>query len=104
MHDNVNKVITSLKERPYKKHYSKAAMPMKQIILVSCMLTNLEAWINLTKTDIEELEKTDITLQRKVLATTGNSSKCFLQLELGIIPVKFVIQQKTIKRSSLYIK
>ena len=57
MHGNVNKVITSLKERPYKKHYSKAAMPMKQIILVSCMLTNLEAWINLTKTDIEELEK-----------------------------------------------
>ena len=67
---------------------------MRQGMLVSCMLTNSEAWIYLTKTDIEELEKPDITLQRKVLATTGNPSKCFLQQELGILPVKFVIQQK----------
>ena len=93
-HGNVHKIVTSLKERPYGKHYFKAAMLMRQGMLVSSMLTNSEGWINLTKTDIEELDKPDITLQRKVLASTGNPSKCFMNLELGIIPVKYVIQQK----------
>ena len=62
-------------------------MLMRQGMLVSSMLTNSEGWINLTKTDMEELKKPDITLQRKVLASTGNPSKCFMYLELGIIPV-----------------
>ena len=42
-HSNVSKIVTSLKERPYQKHYFKAAMLMIQGMLVSCMLTNLEA-------------------------------------------------------------
>ena len=93
-HGNVNKIITSLKERHYGKHYFKAAMLMRQRMLVGGMLTNSECWINLTKKDIEDLEKPDIILQRKVLSVQGNPSTCFMQLELGIIPVRFVVKQK----------
>ena len=50
-------------------------MLMIQGMLVSCMVTNLEAWINLTKTDIKELEKPDITLHfRPQLETQANAS------------------------------
>ena len=93
-HGNVNKIITFLKERHYGKHYFKAAMIMRQGMLVGGMLTNSECWINLTKKDIEDLEKPDIILQRKVLSVQGNPSTCFMQLELGIIPVRFVVKQK----------
>ena len=61
-HGNVNRIITSLKERYYGKHNFKAAMLMRQGMLVGGMLTNSECWINLTKKNIENLEKPDIVL------------------------------------------
>ena len=91
---NINKIIKGLDERPYGKHFFKAAKLMREAILLGGLLTNSESWINVTQKDITDLEKPDITLQRKLLSVSGNPSKCFLQLELGIIPVHFVIMQK----------
>ena len=44
--------------------------------------------------DLESLEKPDSILQRKLLAVSGNPCKAFMMLELGIVPVRFVIMQK----------
>ena len=52
------------------------------------MLTNSETWINVTQENIDELEKPDTILQRKVFSSSGNPSKVFMMLELGIIPVR----------------
>ena len=38
--------------------------------------------------------KPDIILQRKILTVSGNPSKCFIQLELGIVPIEFVLKHK----------
>ena len=43
---------------------------------------------------LEDLERPDMILQRQIFSTLGNPSKCFIQHELGIIPVKFGIMQK----------
>ena len=69
---------------------------MRESILLGGLLTNVEGWINISKTDLEELEKPDIILLRKLLSLSGNPSKVFMQLEMGVIPVKFVIMQKRI--------
>ena len=61
------------------------------------MLTNIESWINITKANIEDLEKSDTNLLRKVLAETGNPCKVFMMLELGFTPVRFVIIQKRLQ-------
>ena len=90
----MNKIISGINERPYGKHFFKAGKLMREAVLLSSLLTNSETWINITKKDLEDLEKPDIILQRKILSTSGNPSKCFVQLELGIIPVKFVVMQK----------
>ena len=37
---------------------------MRESILLEGMLTNGESWINLTKQDLDDLEKPDITLLR----------------------------------------
>ena len=93
-HGSVNKIVTTLNERSYGKHYFKAAMLMRGAVLVGGMLTNAESWINITKKDYENLEKPDVLLQRKVVSVSGNPSKCFVQLELGIVPIEFLIKQK----------
>ena len=91
---NVNKIVSSLHERPYGKHTYKAALLMRQGMLVGSMLTNAEAWINITEKDIENLTTPDTILQREILVTSGNPAKVFMYLELGITPVKFVIKAK----------
>ena len=81
-------------ERPYGKHYFKAAKIMRESMLIGSMLNNSESWINLTKLDIETLEKPDTITQRNIFGNKGNPSKAFMCLELGIIPVHFVIMKK----------
>jgi hypothetical protein len=57
----------------------------------------VEAMVNVTKSDIIKIEKPDLLLQEKLLPSTGNASKCFRYLELGIIPVKYVIMEKRLQ-------
>ena len=44
---NVNKIIESLKERPYGKHKYKAAKLMRDGMVVASMLSNAEMWTNI---------------------------------------------------------
>ena len=92
---NINKIVTSLKERPYGRHYYKALRLMRESILLGGMLTNGESWINLTKQDLDDLEKPDITLLRKVL--DSNASKVFMMLEFGYMPVRYVLNKKRLQ-------
>ena len=51
-------------KRPYGRHRFKATKPMRDAILLSGLLTNTESRINVTKKDLEDLEKTDLILQK----------------------------------------
>ena len=62
-------------------------------MLVTSILNNSESWTNITNRDLENLEKPDTFLHRNILNTSGNPSKAFMYLELGIIPAKFVIME-----------
>ena len=53
----VNKITPSLIERPYGKQNCKAASLMRESMLIGSMLNNSESWINISKTDLENLEK-----------------------------------------------
>ena len=91
---NVNKIASSLKEKPYGKHYFLAASLMRDAMLLGGMLSNSEAWINVTKADLTSLQKPDTFLQKELLSVSGNPSNAFMSLELGFIPVKYVIMYK----------
>ena len=80
-------IVSTLTERPYGKHNFKAYKILRQGLLLGGMLTNIENWINISKKDIENLEKPDTILMRKVLSASGSTSKSFMMLELGLIPV-----------------
>ena len=51
-------------------------------------------FISSTIKDLNSLEQPDTILQRKLLSKSDNSSKCSMYLELGIIPVKYVLMKK----------
>ena len=72
---------------------------MRDGILLGSLLNNIESWISVTKANIEDLEKPDTHLLRKVLARTENPCQVFMMLELGFIPVRFVIMQKVYSSS-----
>jgi hypothetical protein len=99
---NVNKIVTTLNERYYGKNTFKAYKLMREGILLGSLLTNSESWINVTNQDISELEKPDTHLLRKVL--DSSASKCFMMLELGIIPVRFVLMKKRLQFFTLHIE
>ena len=90
----VNKIITTLYERPYGKYTYKAAALMREGLLLASILNNSESWINITKQDIEKLGKPDKMLIKNILVTQGNPSTVFMYLELGFLPVKYVIMKK----------
>ena len=92
---NVNKIISSLQERPFGKHHFKAAKILRDGMLVGSLLNNAETWINLTKKDMEKLEKPDFILQEKLFSV--KASKAFQYLEFGILPAKYVIMGRRLK-------
>ena len=69
-------------------------MLLRKRILLGSLLSNIETMVNLTKDDLNKLEKTDLVPQKKLLPSGGNASKAFRYLELGITPVKYVIIEK----------
>merc|ERR1719319_100521 len=64
-------------------------------MLVGSLLNNAETWINLTKKDMEKLEKPDFILQEKLFSV--KASKAFQYLEFGILPAKYVIMGRRLK-------
>ena len=64
---NVNKIISTLSERPFGSFTFQAAELMRDGVLLGSMLNNSETWINLTKKSIEELEKPDKLLRDSFL-------------------------------------
>ena len=59
---SVNKIISSINERAYGKHAYKAALLMRQGLMLSGMLNNSETWINMTEADITKLTMPDTML------------------------------------------
>ena len=79
------------------KNTYRATILLRQSLLLGSMLSNSEIWINITKLDLDLLEKPVAMVHRNILSDHGNPSKVFMFLELGTIPVRFVMMEKRLK-------
>ena len=96
---SVEKIISSISERAYGRHTYRAAILIRQGVMLGGMLTNAETWINITEADITRhrflnCAMPDSQLQRRLISVSGNPSKVLMCLELGFVLVKFVIMAK----------
>ena len=74
------------------KHFFKMAVLLRETLFLSSILTNSETWYGLTKGNIEDLEKMDKILLRKILSTGRNTPIPMLYLELGCLRIQTIIK------------
>ena len=86
-----------LKSMFFGKYYFEVALILRSSLLLSSLLLNSEAWVNVSDSNIRSLEQTDEILLSKVLGSESNTSNIFKYLELGVYPVRFeIIKRKVI--------
>ena len=90
----ISNIMNILKEVSLGNFYYEMAILMRQSIFLSSVLLNSETWINLTKNDINDLERLDETLLRRYLDAPSKSPIPGLYLELGVYPVRYHIMEK----------
>ena len=78
------------------KYYFEVALVLRSSLLLSSLLLNSEAWVNLSEKDIRGLEQTDEILLSRILDCDSNTSNVLKYLELGVYPVKFEIMKRKI--------
>ena len=95
----INQIMHILETMFFGKYFFEVALVLRSSLLLSSLLLNSEAWVNLTEKNIRALEQTDEILLSKILGCEANTSNVFKYLELGIYPVRFEI----IKRKILFL-
>ena len=56
----------------------------------------MESWFGLTDKEVETLEKVDEQLMRRIMSAHSKTSIPALYLELGCVPIRFIIMQRRI--------
>ena len=68
------------------------ALLLRESMFINGVLFNAEVWYGLTKAEINEFEKLDRLLLRKILAVPFSTPQEAFYLELGIVPISVVIK------------
>ena len=92
----VTQIMTKLEEVCFGKYFFQVAIIWRSTYLISSLLTNAEAWFNVIQTDIDLLESVDEGLLRKILETPSSTPIEILYLELGVIPIRYIIKERRI--------
>ena len=94
-----SRILTILDGIPYGQFYFEVAILLRNSLLVSSMLTNTEAWYNITKSEMELLETIDLQFLRSILKAPKCTPREMLFLELGCVPFRHL----TMKRRILFL-
>ena len=78
------------------EHYFDIAMLFREAMFLNGILTNSEIWYNLSESDIKEFENLDRLLLRRILNVPVSTPKEALYLELGILPIGWIIKSRRI--------
>ena len=81
------KIMSSLHDIWFGKYHYEVAILLRNSLLINSLLTNSEAWHNLTESDLRSLEKVDESLLCKILETPISTPWEILYLELGVMPI-----------------
>ena len=58
------------------------------------MLFNGECWLGLTLQQLRDLERVDEMMMARILKTPSYTSRAFLYLSLGLIPIRFLLAKQ----------
>ena len=88
-----NRIISIIDGIPFGDFYFEVAMILRNSLLVTSMLSNSEAWYNVSKAELNLLETVDVNFLRNVLRTPKSRPVEMLYLELGCILFRELIRK-----------
>ena len=74
--------------------YMHVMLLLYKTVYVPSMLTNADAWSNLSPKNFEDLERAQRKCLKRILKTASSTPNSILYLEMGILPMKFEIHIK----------
>ena len=89
-----NKIIQMLEKMPGGHFHFEIAVILRNSLLISSILSNSEVWYSLTKHDTELLEQVDEMWMRNLFSCSRNVSRDILYLELGLVPISYIIKAR----------
>ena len=93
---SINQIMEILENICFGPYYFEVALILRNSLFLSSFLFNSEAWYNVSPTDIDELEKVDAILLRKILECPESTPKEILYLELTCLPIRFILMSRRI--------
>ena len=93
----ITQIMNLLEIVSFGKHYIEIALLLRESMFINGILFNAEVWYGLTKAEVEEFEKLDRLLLRRILQAPVSTPKESYYLELGILPISAVIKQRRIQ-------
>ena len=87
-------ILSLLEKMPLGKYYFQTFVILRNSLLISSILTSCEAWYYLTKKEIEHLNYPDKFILQKLFEVPRTVPTEMFFLELGIIPIQFIIIQR----------
>jgi hypothetical protein len=92
----VAEILSIINEIPLGKHRVEVALRLREAMLINGILHNSEAWHGVTDANIATLESLDLTLLKGILNAHSKTTKEFLYLETGAVPIRWILAQRRI--------
>ena len=89
-------IITMLEDICFGPYEFEVASIWRDSLFINSILTNSETWYNLSKTEVDQLEQIDEHLLRSILETGRATPKVMLYLEMGSLPIRFILMKRRI--------
>ena len=90
----VRDLNATLVEMLASKEHFELGVTFRNAMLISSLLTNCEAWYNITNVDIVRLESVDEQMLRGISKAHRMTTRALLYLELGCIPIRYIIKSR----------
>ena len=90
----ISEIMPILDETFYGPYYFEMFTTLRNALFINSVLSNCAAWYNLKKEDIRRLENCEAMLMKRGLATNEKTSHVSMYLELGWVPIKYLIKSR----------
>ncbi len=75
-------------------HFVTVSLLLHNSVFLASVLFNCQAWSNLTDANLKKLRTTQLRYLKRILRSPQSTSNAFVYLELGVLPIKYVINMR----------
>ena len=93
----ITQVINLLETISFGQHYIEIALLLRESLFLNGILFNAEVWYGMTKFEVNEFEKLDRLLLRRIFQVPVSTPQEAYYLELGILPIGVIIKKRRLQ-------